>query len=163
MQLEIKRHKVTLLGLTMVLYALIVTFRYFIDDYIFTNFSLLIYVVIIFIELLYLRGRKISTRNNNFLFLSLLMFLPSLYNNAYIADSILALFSYYFMTVTFCCLLYMIRPSRNLMDILLGFFFVFGVITSIITWISFFSPDVYTRYFIPLLPKASQAEALRNF
>lgn len=163
MQLKIKRHKVTLLGLTMIVYALIVTFRYFIDDYIFTNFSLLLYASIIFIELLYLRGRKISTQNNKFLILSLLMFLPSLYNNAYIEDNVLALFSYYFMTIIFCCLLYTIRPSRDLMEILLGFFFIFGVITSITTWISFFSPDVYTRYFIPLLPKASQAEALINF
>ena len=165
MQLKIKRHKVTLLGLTMIIYALIVTFRYFIDDYIFTNFSLLLYIFIILIEFLYLIFVKsnINVRNNNFIYLSLLMFLPSLYNNAYIADDVLALFCYYLMTVIFCCFLYMIEPSRDLMELLLGVFFIFGVITSIITWISFFSPAIYTKYFISLLPKASQAEALSNF
>lgn len=163
MQLKIKRNKVTLLGLTMIVYAMIVTFRYFIDDYVFTNFSLLLYAALIFIELLYLMVKKISVQNYKFLILSLLMFLPSLYNNAYIVDNVLALFSYYIMTVTFCCLLYLIGPRRDFMDILLRFFFIFGVITSIVTWISFFNPDIYIRYFIPLLPQASQAEALSNF
>lgn len=163
MRLEIKRHKITLLGLTMIIYALIVTFRYFIDEYVFMNVSLFLYAAIILVELLYLSVKKIRVRDNNFLILSLLMFLPSLYNNAYIADSVLALFAYYFLTVAFCCFLYMLEPNRDLIDILFGFFFIFGVITSIITWISFFNPDIYIRYFIPLMPKASQAEALNNF
>lgn len=143
---------------------LIATFRFYIDKYTVMNFSLALYFGAILLMMIRLiTKRTIPQRGNNYIILCICMFIPSLYKNAYLADSVYAVFIYYMFTVAFSAFLFLADPEEGNLEFVLKAFTVFAIITSIVTWISFFSPNFYISNFIPLLPESSQAEALRNF
>lgn len=93
----------------------------------------------------------------------ILTFLPSLYNNYYLKDGFYSFFFLYLLVIVFCILLSLNKPSSKLVSFIFAMSILFSLLTSLVTWLSIFNPNLYVEKFIPLLPSSDRLTVLHDF
>lgn len=116
-----------------------------------------------FILILILKKGKIKLKNTGFCIAYLMMFLPSLYKNAYLQDHIYAQFLYYFFTILYVVLISFLDFDEKKIGVVFKSFIIFAIITSVISWLSIVFPDKYLSLIIEIMPKHLKQEIYRDF
>ena len=159
-----KSLKNTFINLSLVLFVAVCTLKSYIDNYTFTNFSLIIFIFSILLLTINIIGeKKIKIYNREFIFISFLLLIPIFYKNAYIQDHIYATFAYSILTILYGILLSVSGVTRKNIEKVFTCFGIFAIITSIVTWISFFSPNYYINNIVTLLPNYIREDIIKNF
>lgn len=152
------------INLSLLIFVLISTVRTYLDSFFSTKMAMILYAfAIVLLLIVLIKQRKIKLKNNKFVILCFFMFIPSIYNNAYIQNDRLLQYLYYILTVIYVIFLYFCDIRKNNIEFCLNLFILFSLLTSFVTWISFINPDIYISKFIPLLPIGNQDEVYRNF
>ena len=125
------------------------------------SYILLLSSFIIFI--LMIKKKTINRKRLVFPILLIMMWLPSLYNNAYIADGKLEFFLNYTFAILFFCLYSLYEDKNEKMDFVLKIFVAFALIASIATWISYLFPKIYLEKMIYIIPEYSRELVVHMF
>ena len=150
--------------LSIFLFVLVSCSRYYIDNFLFNNASIaLLFIAIILLVLNMISERKIVLTNKKYFIVSMLLFLPSLYKNAYISDHNYALFVYYFLVVIYSICICFSNITKDEIKCFFKFYLIFSLMTGIVTWFSLFFPNMYVQKFIPLMPSNIRRELTINF
>lgn len=155
-----------LINLSLLIFIAIVTIRSYLDAMLSTSGTLVLYLIAIFLLLIcscYRPIQIVKRIDTEFLLLYAAMFLPSLFNNGYLQGHQYSMFFYYTFAIIYTVLLYFTSIDDMCIEFSLKLLLIFAVATSIVTWISYFSPDIYISTFIPLLPDENQQEVYYNF
>jgi len=128
------------------------------------NLVLIVFFCSIFLLIFsIIASKKIKKNNIGYIILCILMSLPIFYKNAYIEDKYYTYILNYLGTVSFCVILSFIKLEEKDIFLIMKILITFGVITSVVTWISLISPNLYDTIFISLLPNEDQLIVRNDF
>lgn len=125
--------------------------------------SMLLIICIIFLIISILCSQRILNNNRTFCICCLLYLTPYFINNAYIKDGFYSYAIFYIGTILFTIVLSFIKIKKENILFLLRIFFVFSILTSIVTWISIYYPYLYDNVFISLLPNSDKLIVKTDF
>ncbi|MDU2674034.1 MAG: O-antigen ligase family protein [Clostridium sp.] len=108
-------------------------------------------------------SRKRIKNNRPFYICCILCMMPFFVKNAYIEDGYYSNIIFYVGSILFCiCLSFNKLKEENVL-FLFRLFFIFAILTSIVTWISFYLPNVFDKVFLSMLPTSDQVIARNDF
>ena len=125
--------------------------------------SMLLIIGIIFLIISILCSKRILNNNRTFCICCLLYLTPYFINNAYIKDGLYSYAIFYIGAILFAIVLSFIKIKEKNILFLLRLFFIFAIMTSIVTWISIYYPYLYDNVFISLLPNSDQLIVKTDF
>lgn len=152
------------INISLLLYVIVCCVRYYVDNLVAHNITFIIMIVANMLLIFnMIASRKIKINSKKYFIVALLLYLPSLYKNAYIADHIFLSFAYYFLSISYSILLCFSNVKKSNIEFVIKLFIIFAFMTGIVTWISIFSPNFYIKEFIPLMPSNLHDELILNF
>lgn len=155
-----------LLNIALIFAAIVITIRPYISKIFGSSFAPILLLLsscgVLFMVLVKDKIINISKDKLKYMCMCLMMFLPSLFNNAYIEDS-KSIYLYYILAIVFAILLVLNKIEKKNVDVLFKYFLVFSLITGAVTWISFLFPNFYLNKIVTLLPEYSQELVVHMF
>lgn len=154
-----------LINFSLLVYSLIILIRPYLVKVLGSNtiVSMLLPFAILLLITTIVISSKIRPVSIQYTILCILIVIPYFYNNAYIKDGYLSYLIYYLGTIFFCMLLSFITLEDKNIQFICNIFIIFAVMTSIVTWISFFFPQLYDSIFISALPIEDQSIVRKHF
>lgn len=110
-----------------------------------------IFAITILLLLSKINNFKISLRIDKYTVCCFLMFIPCLYKNAYLEDNNIIIFAYYIFAIINSILFSQIKNKNEYIKFVFYLLIGFACLTSIVTWVSLFCPDLYIKYFINMM------------
>ena len=154
-----------LINFSLLVYSLIILIRPYLVKVLGSNtiVSMLLPFAILLLITTIVISSKIRPVSIQYTILCILIVIPYFYNNAYIKDGYLSYLIYYLGTIFFCMLLSFITLEDKNIQFICNIFIIFAIMTSIVTWISFFFPQLYDSIFISALPIEDQSIVRKHF
>ena len=152
----VKINKV-LINLSMFLMFLIMTLRIFVIDYFGTSSIIVLQFcscILLFISLI--RNGSIKKNNLKFSLLFICILLPCFYNNVYLNEKIkLTGILCYIFTIIYSIFLCMKNGKEENILFFMKLLYIFSIVTSIVTWMSFLNPNLYINIVNNFFPNDS--------
>ena len=125
----------------------------------------LYFIIIALLLLLFnvISKKIIKVRSKEFIIISFILIIVSLYNNAYIQASKYVEFLTYIFTILYFTLFNLAYPNKKIVKYSMLILLIFSIVTSITTWIGYIYPDFYRDNIIKLLPNEAQQYVLRTY
>lgn len=131
--------------ITSIILYMISVFLFDVISFKFSSYGVVVLKLIALVLLLICYCKEKSKKTNSFAKLMIIMFIPYLWNNAFIKDGLwLTVFNYLF-AIIYTILLSRINNAKKVTEVVLKVYYLFGLITAIVSWMEYVSIGGYEK------------------
>lgn len=122
-----------------------------------------VFAVFFSLPILILRNKKAIKIDYKNIIVILLLIVPTLFNNAYIAEKKYGVYLYYIFSILLGTIFVLTKPKNNNIKLMMRVILFFAIASCFVSWISYYSQSIYVNFFAKLLPKYEQSRVISDF